>query len=895
MQRVIGIDFGTSTTYMNVKRYNGSVPDGDKFSYMPVVFNYGGAAGFVASIIRENADGSFDFGAKASEELDGSRIYTDVKMSLESTDETERNEARRITKEFFKHLHETYTQQSASLGSDDDSEETVVSYPVKWQPDTVQFMLDAARTAGFKNVRGMDEATAAVSTVLCQNSGEGKLIYADKPGYLMLIDMGAGTTDLVVCRYIPSADGVRVEPVSSWPRSADQPTFGGREIDTVLEQYVENYLTESAAHPMMTMLAHDAAVKEGEAKKWKEQNVSVSLGKGENVTTCGYISTFRKMLSRDFPAFGREEFEKLIESGLEDYCTLVRGCLEDAAAADSDFREVDLVILTGGHSAWYFARDILSGRLDCPALAPVQSNSYRIISLPNPQSTVSLGLIYSKLPFDIGEGYVEAEEPEDTGDVNGCDGIDDINEEEIGGTGGAAVTPMLEKLNRYYYCEAKKYLRSVSYVIDEATQKYAGKNMTLPKGEEVLFYDFSPHDAVNVYCALTESGMHLKNGIIAPTRHFSWQEFAAVEWGEPNFFTDFKKDVRSLLEYNFQKSHLRGLHTHLHGLSANAAELELEEPDDIAGRDELGMYYSVAAEEYLRGKSLYVSDAAIALAWEHLDMGIGERVIHYAYNPAESGVYCALTDGGVYISSGDKTNKLTWTEFVRMEWKYRFLASDFNRGYKNDARSLLECYFNESEIKEVHDHLLTLPKDIASVRKIRTKEKALETVKPQEKTSVHVPVDRTVCPACGEPLNGKKRCPVCNRVARRELKLPFKMEMSWYTGEKALGVSKATGQFTILEDRIELKRHFGNAAAVLTPYTVVGSAIKSGVAPKDIFRMREISDAKMGKYGFGTPSLVITMTNGDKHTFVPFAVTGGQALKEKVEDALELVLQYKGR
>ena len=57
MQRVIGIDFGTSTTYMSVKRYNGSQPDGDKFSYMPVMFNYGESSGYVASIVRENARG----------------------------------------------------------------------------------------------------------------------------------------------------------------------------------------------------------------------------------------------------------------------------------------------------------------------------------------------------------------------------------------------------------------------------------------------------------------------------------------------------------------------------------------------------------------------------------------------------------------------------------------------------------------------------------------------------------------------------------------------------------------------------------------------------------------------------------------------------------------------
>ena len=80
MQRIIGIDFGTSTTYMNIKRYNGAQPDGDKFSYIPVMFNYGESSGYVATIVRENADGSFDFGEKASEPLGGSKIHTEIKM-----------------------------------------------------------------------------------------------------------------------------------------------------------------------------------------------------------------------------------------------------------------------------------------------------------------------------------------------------------------------------------------------------------------------------------------------------------------------------------------------------------------------------------------------------------------------------------------------------------------------------------------------------------------------------------------------------------------------------------------------------------------------------------------------------------------------------------------------
>ena len=116
MRRVIGIDFGTSTTYMNVKRYNVDQPDGDTFSYMPVVFNYGESSGYVATIVRENGDGSFDFGEKAAEPLEGARIYTEIKMRLESADEEQRMEARRITKAFFRFLHDTYEQQAGNLG-----------------------------------------------------------------------------------------------------------------------------------------------------------------------------------------------------------------------------------------------------------------------------------------------------------------------------------------------------------------------------------------------------------------------------------------------------------------------------------------------------------------------------------------------------------------------------------------------------------------------------------------------------------------------------------------------------------------------------------------------------------------------------------------------------------
>lgn len=406
MERIIGIDFGTSTTYMYVKRYDGQKPDGTESTYLPVVFGNGASNGVVASIVRENADGTFDFGEKAAEELEGARIYREIKMRLESADEEERAQARRTTEEFFKFLYATYNQQRATLGDINDEEETIVSYPVKWQPETVEFMCKAAENAGFKNVRGMDEATAAVFAMLNQNA-DGKLISANAGGYLMLVDMGAGTTDLVVCKYTADAGGkIDVEMVTSWPQSADEPTFGGREIDAVLENYVEAYLKQ-ALKPEMKGSAHTLATTAGAAKNWKEKDVSDSLCANKTVNTCGYLSNYKAIgfIVGEFPAFGREKFEEMTKSGLEDYAKLLKGCLDNAAENDDGVKSkgLDFVILTGGHSAWYFARDILDGTmggyLDHTALARIREEKGRVFRLPNPQSTVSLGLVYSRLPF----------------------------------------------------------------------------------------------------------------------------------------------------------------------------------------------------------------------------------------------------------------------------------------------------------------------------------------------------------------------------------------------------------------------------------------------------------------------------------------------------------------
>ena len=411
MLRVIGIDFGTSTTYMYVKRYNLDNLAEDRFNWIPVAFDNGESRGAVNSVIRENSDGTFDFGRIAAEEIDGSVIHSNFKMSIESPDKEEQEKSRLLVRKLFEYLYNSYKLQINQLGGKDDDVQTIVSYPVKWQESTANFMIRTAMEVGFENVIGMDEATAAISTVISLNfdrfSGNQLLPY-DRPGYMLLIDMGAGTTDLALCKctlkgngMAISADSFDVEIVTTWPLSEDDPTFGGREVDAVLTEYLEDFLS-GALSPELRSIASRIVHLGNNVKLWKENNVSPNVNKNKPVTTCGFIRAYLSASATKFKEIDRAGFEALIDEGLRDYCYLIQGCLEQACSVDPQFRAVglDMVILTGGHSKWYFAKDIVDGTmpgLDHPTLSRIRADKSRAFCLPNPQATVVLGLVYNRL------------------------------------------------------------------------------------------------------------------------------------------------------------------------------------------------------------------------------------------------------------------------------------------------------------------------------------------------------------------------------------------------------------------------------------------------------------------------------------------------------------------
>lgn len=408
IERIIGVDFGTSTSVIRVKRYENGKPivDGDPLS-VQVVGEVSGELTIdpIPTVIQE-LNGHSYYGIQATTKHRGALIYRGFKVDLESDNEEKRSNALKLTESFMKFLADKYKtyRESGKVGKITDKERTIISYPVKWSESTRDFMVSAARRAGFPNVEGMDEAKAAIQAAIIKNeeSLQSKgYIKENIPVTILLIDMGAGTTDLALCRYTPGKQPEH-KILSTWPKDTSSSTdgkgmFGGQEVDQILYNYAYTLFEnqEEAKYVVSKIPISDF-------KEWKEKTVSRLLADNIPLTTCTPVDnivdtmeTFGQIINMKPCYLDCDAFEKLAEEYLKQFPKLVAGCLQDANMQGA---QVDLVILTGGHSQWYFAKDILTGKMPhiAPALLPqIALNPARIIQNPMPYETVAAGLVYS--------------------------------------------------------------------------------------------------------------------------------------------------------------------------------------------------------------------------------------------------------------------------------------------------------------------------------------------------------------------------------------------------------------------------------------------------------------------------------------------------------------------
>lgn len=394
-ERIIAIDFGTSTSVVRVKRYLDGRPIGDRLETKPVTFNMGST--MVPTLVQKKQDTgeSVYFGHEAETSHKKTETFRNFKVDIENPDPEARTRARGLTAEFFGFLAKTYRTQSegSHLGESDDKERTIISYPVKWSDEAKSFMIETARAAGFPNVEGMDEAQAAIQAVTAQNADQLQskgYLQPGIPSNILLIDMGAGTTDLVLCRYTPG-ECPETDILTTWPKE-DGTLFGGREIDDLLKEYICSEMPEDGAGIVRKKIGTD------KFKAWKETVVSPALAKGESVDYFSALDDLLNLLEIDADyQVDRASLESFAADYLHQLPELVNDCL---AAAGMSGGQVDLVILTGGHSQWYFVRELVSGRLERignMGLDKIQGDPDRIISISLPQETVALGLAYQGL------------------------------------------------------------------------------------------------------------------------------------------------------------------------------------------------------------------------------------------------------------------------------------------------------------------------------------------------------------------------------------------------------------------------------------------------------------------------------------------------------------------
>lgn len=390
VERVIGIDFGTSTSLVKIKAYRDGQPCDAMELADYVRFDNKDS---VPTLVYEANDGRFLIGYEAETAAVKGTLHQNFKIDLINPDIAVREQAHHFCEIFLGYLYEAYNEQKGYFTSCD-TESTYISYPAKWPDSVRETMIALVQKAGFKNVCGLDEPTAAIHTVMVQ---ENKRLRLNENGAanILMIDMGAGTTDLVLCRYAPH-EKKPISILNVWPKASSKCLMGGREIDEVLCEYVKAYLINQGI-PNTKNFNEKYLDK---CKAWKENNVSpVFRDKNGVVRFCGFIDTLTAMLNIDieFPPLSRDAFEDMFRDYLAQFPRMINDCLDDA---DFPHDELDYVILTGGHSQWYFPNEILEGslsRFGIPDLPKIKADASRILKLSRPQETVALGLVYQRI------------------------------------------------------------------------------------------------------------------------------------------------------------------------------------------------------------------------------------------------------------------------------------------------------------------------------------------------------------------------------------------------------------------------------------------------------------------------------------------------------------------
>ena len=396
MKHIIGIDFGTSTSMIKTAIRDGNA---DSLETKPVTFTQQGI-GSTPTLIRRLGDIVwYGFEAEQNERQDAP-LVRNFKLGLRSENPEERKQAIAYIEEFYAYLYEQYQEQKSFLfGTAPGEKETWVSYPVQWSEEQRRVVLDAARKAGFPNVKGLDEPTAAVICILKAKQKElekSGLLCRETPLNAMVLDMGAGTTDLAFITVTVDGQGLHTTLRGIWPEAGSPYIYGGGQMDARLEEMLEEWVKGCGISTAKSMVAGQRCA----IKRWKENAVSPLLAQGQTISDFSGISTILNTMAqmmglpvKPFPGLSKDSFFERFSPELQSFVKVI------SSAPQALRDETDLVILTGGNSEWFWVRDILLGketRFGDVGLKEIKGCPQKVIRMDQPAETVSRGLVYDR-------------------------------------------------------------------------------------------------------------------------------------------------------------------------------------------------------------------------------------------------------------------------------------------------------------------------------------------------------------------------------------------------------------------------------------------------------------------------------------------------------------------
>lgn len=414
--RIIGIDFGTSTTVVRVH----NVGAGNRV--VPVAINGQRTIPSIAFQPKDSEDVyyGYDAQAKIDSNVEGT-LFKNFKMDLISDDELKRKHAESLIQGFLRYVYDQYQNLvNDEVFDSADEVKVYVSHPAKWNSYARTLMKESVEKAGFckqSNIALKDEPTAAILAVIHEKNTELKemgMLHEGQKHKTMMIDMGAGTTDIVLCSYKVAGGKLEIDNIFTYPSINTPGLCGGREIDDAIIAEAERFVNNMQAKPtssgdkVIQRLRH-------RVKTWKERAISAVLRREIALPEPDEISGFRDTLSefgipimneKERFAISREYFEKFTKNHWTQWAELIKGAFDEvkgAQYADLDCpkhpEEVELLIITGGHSQWYIVPEYLLGKknfVNFPAInfSKVKDRPTCLVQSSDPQETVAVGLCH---------------------------------------------------------------------------------------------------------------------------------------------------------------------------------------------------------------------------------------------------------------------------------------------------------------------------------------------------------------------------------------------------------------------------------------------------------------------------------------------------------------------